>query len=249
MLSSKTKKGVVMRTFNVSELKITEVNLLSAEEAFKISMRKDKEILKADRNWWLRSPGIQSDYASCINGENGSPYSYGAGVASSLGVRPALRITNLKELKLRVGAKFACEGISFTVVLADTALSDEIVGECSFNTSCEDGNSYAASNVKKYVRVWAKDHRLISGYAPGFMGFCEEVCEKVSQSLPEGYSSPSICEKTMNGGVKAYGVTSRKEGAMVSPVIYLEPYYADYQDEKNKPASDRAGRCRDHNNG
>ena len=134
-------------------MEIIGATLLSLEEAKQL----DKEILKASGNWWwLRSPSIYDKYynqAACAHGDNGYVYVL---VELSVGVRPALCISNLSSSNLQIGDKFEFGGRNFTVISDKYALCDEVIGRCAFRKDWEakDANSYEASDVKVFVDQW-----------------------------------------------------------------------------------------------
>ena len=136
-------------------MKITGATLLSVEEARQL----DKEILKASDNWWwLRSPSIYDKYynqAACVIGGDGCVYDDGL-VEISVGVRPALCISNLSSSDLKIGDKFTFGDRNFIIISDKYALCDEVIGRCAFRKDWEakDANSYEASDVKVFVDQW-----------------------------------------------------------------------------------------------
>lgn len=135
---------------------IADVTLLSAEEASQVS----KDVLCANYYWWLRSPGSFDNSAACVYGDGFVDY-YGYYVDGKYGVRPALRINNLKSANL--GDKIRVAGEMWTVISDDMALCDRIIGRAKFRIDFEaaDANKYEASDIKQWLNSWAKGMNLI----------------------------------------------------------------------------------------
>ena len=131
---------------------ITGATLLSVEEAKNLN----KEILKADKNWWLRSPGDSGICAACVFGEDGCVIAHGLIVVSTLGVRPALEISNLESSGYKIGESVYFGGYSFTIISDTYALCDDMIGECAFckYPKAKDVNKYETSDIKRYVETW-----------------------------------------------------------------------------------------------
>ncbi len=148
-------------------LEVTEVTLLSADEAAKGTPKRTlKRLLKLKNRggWWLCSPGLFDfdaacvrDDAACVRGDYGNVDSLGCPVRDTLGVRPALRVKDLSSLNLKTGAVVSINGRDYYVIPGDTLLSKECIGECSFREDwrAADANNYEASDVKKFVDNWA----------------------------------------------------------------------------------------------
>lgn len=130
----------------------TGATLLSVEEAKNVN----KEILKADIDWWLCSPGFDGDYAACVFGDYGSVSDIGNYVEDSYGVRPALEISNLESSGYKIGESVYFGGYSFTIISDTYALCDDMIGECAFrkDSKAKDANKYETSDIKRYVETW-----------------------------------------------------------------------------------------------
>ena len=131
---------------------ITGATLLSVEEAKNL----DKEILKADKDWWLRSPAHYANYATCVGGDSGCVYIAGSNVKGNFGVRPALKLSNLESSNLQIWDKFTFGNHDFTIISDCYALCNDCVGRCTFrkDSEAENANKYEASDIKGYVEAW-----------------------------------------------------------------------------------------------
>ncbi len=131
---------------------ITGAKLLSAKEARNL----DKEILKADKDWWLGSCGHFDYYAACVYGDDSYVSIYGENVCLSCGVRPALEISNLNFSIYQIGDAFSFGDHSFTVISEKYALCNDMIGECAFRKDWEvkGSNDYEVSDIKKFVDDW-----------------------------------------------------------------------------------------------
>ncbi len=107
----------IIKTTKQQELEITGITLLSTEEAKTLP----KDILKADKEWWLRSPSHPDGiYASTVF-ETGFIFSGGQTVSTPLGVRPALKI---ETSNLSLFDKFEWGDFTWTVISDKLALCD-----------------------------------------------------------------------------------------------------------------------------
>ena len=131
---------------------ITGATLLSASEAKNL----DKEILKADKDWWLGSRGNNDYFAACVIGDTGYVYGPGDRVDFSFGVRPALIISDLESFGYKTGESVHFGGHSFTIISDRYALCNDIIGECAFrkDSKAENANEYEISDIKRYVETW-----------------------------------------------------------------------------------------------
>lgn len=131
-------------------LHITGATLLSIEEAREM----DEDILKADQDWWLGSPGYRDDVAACVNSDDGSVIYFGHDVTYSFGVRPALKITNLESSIYQIGDTLSFGDHSFTIISEKYALCDEIIEKRPFCNDHKKGNDYETSDIKVFVDNW-----------------------------------------------------------------------------------------------
>lgn len=126
-------------TTTVTDLDVQEITLLSVEEAKALS----RDQLNLGSWWWLRSPGFY-EYAAYVDFA-GEVSDYGHSVVSSnIGVRPALRISNLKSSNLNSGDKISVGGETWTIISKDLALCDCIVGRTFFRKK----RAYSAPTLK-----------------------------------------------------------------------------------------------------
>lgn len=141
-------------TTTVTDLDVQEITLLSVEEAEALS----QDQLKLGSWWWLRSPGFY-EYAAYVDFA-GEVSDYGHSVVTDIiGVRPALRISNLKSSNLNPGDEISVGGETWTIISKDLALCDRIVGRTCFREKvgvfCPDVKEYEQSDVKKWLENWA----------------------------------------------------------------------------------------------
>ncbi len=68
-----------------------------------------------------------------------------------------------------------------------------------------------------------------------FKEFVNEVAEKIKDFLPDAFagSEVSINEVTKSNDHKLTGITIRNDGSNISPNIYLDEFYKEYQDGKD----------------
>ena len=149
----------IIKTTQPIELDITEITLLSVEEA-----KKAPEDLRAIGEWWwLRSPGLSGFRASFVN-LDGYVYAGGSRVGiSDTAVRPALRVSNLNSVNLQIGDEVALADHTWTVIPGGMALMNDIIGYHPFRKDwqAKDANDYEKSDVKKYLEAWAKERGII----------------------------------------------------------------------------------------
>ena len=84
---------------------------------------------------------------------------YGDNVYSKYGVRPALKIRNLKSSNLKIKDQFEMAGYRWTVISDEYAICNDIVGETCFRRDwrAKDVNVYEASDIKMWLADWVKD--------------------------------------------------------------------------------------------
>ncbi len=68
-----------------------------------------------------------------------------------------------------------------------------------------------------------------------FKEFVNEVAEKIKDFLPDVFAGAevSIKEVTKSNDHKLTGITIRNDGSNISPNIYLDEFYKEYQDGKD----------------
>ena len=118
-------------------------------------------ITPIDMWWWLRSPGENNDHVAFVNrdhvDEHGN-YVNDWGTA----VRPALKIRNFDSLGVKEKDSFVFGGYTWTVISNEIALCDKAVWRVPFreNRETEDANIFEKSDVKKWLKRWAKRNNI-----------------------------------------------------------------------------------------
>ncbi len=145
---------------------IENATLLSTEEAAGIDkdfLKMEKEELSTHKAWWLRSPysdrnAFYDKVAACVLATSGDFYGC-ADVSHYLGVRPALKITNMEDLQ--IGDKVCFGDRTFTIVSDQYALCDDYIGwyrfhhgACSRDSEYAIADEYEHSDVRKMVDIW-----------------------------------------------------------------------------------------------
>ena len=145
---------------------IEEITLLSIEEV-ELAKQNVPDVFKENASWWLRSPGYLNSHAAYVS-NGGIVYADGRVVDRKNGLRPALRIDDLKANNLRIGDKIQVANRDWTVISNDLALCDEIIQREPFNYDKTHGNNYESSHIKEVLDKWEKEMRLTTenGYAP-----------------------------------------------------------------------------------
>ena len=168
---------------NEIDIKITEITLLTLEEAEKAP----KELLAVGECWWLRSPSRNPKDTTSVLLVNPDGSIDMEGLSSGFGnhIRPVLKISNLNELGLTEGDTFSLAGYTWTVIPGDMALFDDTIDSCPYRTFtgfvkhgsvkyCYDDNGdgtfsefplselrdYDSSDVKRAVDLWASENRI-----------------------------------------------------------------------------------------
>lgn len=144
------------------DLDIKEVTLLSVEEAVEYLTPRQRNLGVA---WWLR-PGASeppSRYtSSCMSSDGDPEFSeiYNCGV----GVSPALKIDNLKDLGLLEGDKFMAGGELWTIISDDLAWCARIIRNECFRVDYQapDAQSWEKSDVKTYLNNWAFEKGIVT---------------------------------------------------------------------------------------
>lgn len=144
---------------SVPEDDVKGITLLSIEEAKKLP----KSILAIDTWWWLRSPGNDVfPVAAAQVDRSGRIELDGTRVDGTFAVRPALKISNLSNLK--IGDVVECLGMKWYYVGKgedgdNLILSVEVIGEHCFNAVWEvwkDSvvNEFEGSDIQEYLNDW-----------------------------------------------------------------------------------------------
>lgn len=125
-----------------------DVFLLSADEWEQAKNIPNVPIRACDW-WWLRSPGINSTYAACVNYDGGI-YDRGYYVGNISGcVCPAFRIFHLSAKGYKPGDKITVENKTVcTVISEDVALADNVICSHRFDP---DNNNWETSELKAFI--------------------------------------------------------------------------------------------------
>lgn len=204
----------------INKLEITGATLLSAKEAKNLN----KEILKADENWWLRSCGHRDGLAACVFGDRGYADYFGYLVNYSYGVRPALEISNLESSNLKIGDTITFGEHDFTIISDKYALCNEIVDKRVFREDyvAEDANDYEASDIKKFVDDW-------------FIRIKERK-EPICFDIPIYTDAISMFNYATDPKAGHYDVVD----AVVSQIMQGDPVFEDIEEELNERFGDDA---------
>lgn len=129
---------------------IKEITLLSIEEAEKLP----QNILRINTRWWLRSPG-DLNYTAALVSTDGRMNVYGNFVdTAAVAVRPALKISNLESLNLKIGGEVACLGDRIWYYIGDDLLLYcDLIGYCAFNKK-QKLNEFEGSDIQKLLKGW-----------------------------------------------------------------------------------------------
>lgn len=137
----------VITTTEKQELEFSGATLLSIEEYNKYKTR----IPTVNYWWWLRSPN-STRYDIAYVDLDGSVDCYSYYVKCGYGgVRPVLKIKNLKSSNLKVGDEFTITDVKFTVISEEYAITNDIICCRSFD---ERMNDYEKSEIKQFVDEW-----------------------------------------------------------------------------------------------
>lgn len=144
------------------QIKIKGITLLSKKEYY----RYHKNFYPVNSCWWLRSPGCFAHLAEMVD-EDGDVNRRGNLVGDSdVGVRPALKIANLKSSDYDIRDKFTFMGYTWTVISRTLCLCDSIIGKHCFRENwltvteddrvetVKDASCYEASDIKKFLEDW-----------------------------------------------------------------------------------------------
>jgi len=129
------------------DIEVTDISLLTVEEAERLP----ENIREYEDWWWLRTPGISSHYAAFVHFD-GPVSILGAGVTHvNVGVRPALTISNLEDLGVRVGDTIIIQDKKYVVVSDNKVLYND---DAVYHRFDKDSNDYEKSEIKKIVDGW-----------------------------------------------------------------------------------------------
>ena len=138
-----------MKQINIKEIK--EITLLSEREAKKV----DIDIRATVDRWWLRSSYLSSSILVCYVGNYGYTYGYISHEYVNrldFGVRPALRINNLKSYRLSKNARVECLGKTWIKIgVDDLILMEDILFPHRFDPK---SNDFDKSEIKQIINDW-----------------------------------------------------------------------------------------------
>lgn len=146
------------------KLDITEITLLSEEEAMTLLTKEQRQLCEEGVwAWWLRSPVSDNPGYVCVVGRRDGEL-YVEDVDSIAAVIPALKISNMKSLGLKTGERIQVAGETWSVISDDIAWCERSIGVSYFRTEkwlpdmsdyMPDANEYEKSDVKKRLDKWA----------------------------------------------------------------------------------------------
>lgn len=163
---------------DLDQLDVRDVTVLSVEEVNKLR-RCFRKLGRAGDDWWTLTPGSdKNNKVAIVDGEYGIVNSdgYNVDMFFGAGVRPALKISNLKSLNLNQGDRFKVNGVPYLVIFDDMAMTENIIDTCVFNQDCSKGVKYETSDLKKRVDDWSEEQ----GFA--HIIFIDKVKEMYEQS-------------------------------------------------------------------
>lgn len=149
----KMKVKKIIEKTEIKDIEINGLTLLSKEEYDKYKYL----IPKVNSAWWLRLPNsIDSSIAGCVDSEGDADINFG--VNFSMGVSPALCISNLESSGFEIGDRFEWSGLTWIIISSDYAQCTNIIFKSVFREDWEadDANDYEASDVKKRLDEWFK---------------------------------------------------------------------------------------------
>ena len=149
-------------------LDIKELTLLTEEEAMTLLTKEQRSIRKYGF-WWLRTS--LSDKLGRVSsiGEDGELYV--GPVDAVAAMVPALKISNIKSLGLKIGDKVHVAGETWSIISDDLAWCSRAIGLSYFReetmppddiTYFPDINEYEKSDVKKQLDKWAFEKALVT---------------------------------------------------------------------------------------
>ena len=151
--------SVMWSFYDPIDINVDDITLLSAEQVKELGG--SLSFLRSDgESWWLRSPGSSKCYAKAV-GSLGDVTEVSVD-CENVEIRPALKIRSLDDTVLDVGDEVEIAGYDCVILSGGYAFFEKAVGSGAFRHDCnaEDANDYAASDIKKWLEEWAKEHIL-----------------------------------------------------------------------------------------
>lgn len=134
------------------DLDIAEIMLLSGKEYLHTAKG---TVPVLEEVWWLQEPLIEDVTLLGGVGEDGWVHFYN--VLCRHGVRPALKVRNLRAFFLNHGDKIEIVGHNWTVISDKIVLCDDIVGHTCFRKD----HVYEAAEIKKWLEYWATENGIV----------------------------------------------------------------------------------------
>lgn len=132
------------------EIEITDISLLTLKEAEKLP----KSIREYYNYWWLQTPANDSIFAATVH-DDGAVVNHSSFVYyNKNAVRPAITISNLKDLGVSVGDTITIQNKKYVVISDDKVLYDDEIVYHRFDGSTSD---YEKSEIKKVVDEWLNE--------------------------------------------------------------------------------------------
>ena len=153
----------IVKKAEIIDLVFSDITLLSADEYAK----NVDYIPPLNESWWLRTPRIGTVYVaqvdSCGHAFADHKMTYGFDVSVPLSVRPALVIHNIMDSNLNLGDEIVVAVTKWTIISEDLAIANRTIGDHRFRNDYKapDANDYEKSDVKKYIKNWAKERGIV----------------------------------------------------------------------------------------
>lgn len=156
----KVSKQII--THEPMDITIDKITLLSAEEY----ERCKEHIPAVNYWWWLRTPGNYSFGAALVYDDGYVSRDVDYVGYDYVSVRPVVVVRlNPESPNLQIGDKLDFAGYTWTMIDANMALCDSVVGQTSFrkDSDAPDANDYEKSDVRKWLEQWAKEKGIEVG--------------------------------------------------------------------------------------
>ena len=149
---------ITMTKVRTADIVISDVTLLSKDE---YNAYKDNIPVNSNGSWWLRAPGLLTNYASVWR-KDALAINFFETDDSNGYVRPLL-VCEINETELQVGDKISLAGYTWTMISDSMILCDDFVGQTVFraNSNASDANVYAKSDVKVWLENWATQRGIM----------------------------------------------------------------------------------------
>jgi len=137
-------------------LKVTDVRLLTAEEAANVPVSLlDIHTPYSNNEWWLAT-SCKNPTRQMVVTHTGKVDIYGEDVGYANGIRPVMVVSNLREAGLANGDEFRAGGEEWTVISDELALCNGCIGRAMFRSyKClsDDRNEFIDSNNVRHPIV------------------------------------------------------------------------------------------------